>query len=218
MKSISIKKSEAGRILGINFFRAGEKNSMNVPSFSRTSKVIMPTPGSFPRLAGGTRDMPGSLDPRMDGAKKNAVQPTRTARVSSNQENTSAPFGGFDDEKSAYKSSGRSEYKDQAKAVYSEECDSETVTTKETCEETKEGGSGWGYGLIWLIVLFIFIVIIIFGFFWFSKPDFVTQDCEDGDGREISPVYAGGFAFIIAFFFIVIIGVGWYAMSGRKSN
>lgn len=138
--------------------------------------------------------------------------------MSEDDGNYAAPFGGYDDEKSAYKTTGRSEYKDQSKATYSEECETVPVG-KEKCEEdTEECANGWGYGCIWLIILFIFIVIIMFGFFWFAKPDFVTQDCEDGDGREISPVYAGGFAFFIAFFFIILIGTGWYAMSGRKGR
>lgn len=132
--------------------------------------------------------------------------------------NYSEPYGGYDDEKTVYRSSSKTEIKEEAKASYKKES-GPTPKQKEDCatEVDDSCSTGWGFAVVWFIVIFIFIIIVIFGFFWFMKPDCVTRDCEDGaEGRELDPGWAGGLAFGIALLFIIILAAAWWCMAGRK--
>jgi hypothetical protein len=75
-------------------------------------------------------------------------------------------------------------------------------------DEKKSGCSGTTFAII-LFVIFIIILFVALGGFWYCQPECVTSDTESG-GREFSLVSAALYAFVIALFFIIIIGAAWY--------
>lgn len=94
------------------------------------------------------------------------------------------------------------------------------VKTKEevTVTVTEEGGKGkcnkkdggWGgRHIMWAIVIFIFILFLVLIAFWAVKPECVSRKCEETGNVELDPWRAGGYAFGIAFFFLIIILVAY---------
>jgi len=85
---------------------------------------------------------------------------------------------------------------------------------KDDCKPHKEkhaktsGCSGTTFAVI-LFIIFIIILFVALGGFWYCQPECCTSDNEEG-GTDFNFVSAALYAFVIALFFIIIIGAAWY--------
>jgi len=76
-----------------------------------------------------------------------------------------------------------------------------------------EGGYAW---VVWLFLIFIIIVLIIMAIFWYTRPSWATNTCEQGGEPTFNTCCAGAYAFGIALFFIIILVAIWCCAGGRR--
>ena len=120
---------------------------------------------------------------------------------------------GTDTDGFEFKSKEKESYKEETKVSvkedgHKEHCEKKAVKTEK--KEKKSRCSNTGFGII-LFVIFIIILFIVIGGLWYVQPDCVCGG--SGSDREFSLASAGLYAFIIALFFILIIGAAWWACS-----
>lgn len=119
---------------------------------------------------------------------------------------------GDDHDTFEFKAKEKGSYKEETKVSVTEDSHTNHHHEKDCSNDDKKRHSkGYSNGTIGVIMFVIFIVVffVVLGGLWYCKPEYTK--CEDGD--DFNYVSGALYAFIIALFFIIIIGAAWWACS-----
>lgn len=212
-----IKRSFPPAFVGIKEFFS----RISIFTASKRHQMATVVVQEFPRSP--SRSQPPSLR-HMPSTQAPRSAPVKTAVLVTESYPTSSYENYGDDTGFEYKSKEKESYKEESSITVTEDS---PVHKEKDCvkkhdnkkhddkkhddkKHKKSGCSGSTFAII-LFVIFIIILFIALGGFWYCQPDFCSGETDGEKGFSFAA--AGLYAFLIALFFVIVIGAAWYACS-----